>query len=219
MHITFNDILESDEIRTYIEQSDATLLSMGYTEHSFPHVLHVAETASYILLSLGYSEREAELVSIASYLHDVGNMINRHDHAQNSALIAFHLLKELHADPTDIALITTAIANHDEGTAFPVNSITAALILADKADVRCTRVRNQDIATFDIHDRVNYSVKHSDLRVEKDSHIELALQIDTEICAVMDYFEIFLERMVLCRKAAEKLNLQFRLTINDQPIM
>ena len=219
MKLSFKDILASEEIRTYIKQSDATLLSMGYTEHSFPHVMRVADYASKILLTLGYSQREAELASISGYLHDIGNMVNRHSHAQTGAMLAFTLLKEMNADSEDIATITTAIGNHDEGTAFPVNPITAALILADKADVRYTRVRNRDIATFDIHDRVNYSVKRSELLIEKDSHIELNLQIDTEICAVMDYFEIFLERMVLCRKAAEELNLKFRLTINDQPIM
>lgn len=219
MKITFEQVLASEEIRTYIEQSDNVLLSMGYTEHSFPHVMRVAELSHEILLKLGYSQRDAELVSIAAYMHDMGNMINRHDHAQNSALLAYDLLKEMHADPKDIAIIITAIGNHDEGTAFPVDHITAALILADKSDVRYTRVRNHDFATFDIHDRVNYSVKRSDLYVEKDSHIELNLEIDTSTCAVMDYFEIFLERMVLCRKAAEQLGLTFRLTINNQPIM
>lgn len=219
MKITFDTVLQSKEISTYIEQSDNVLLSMGYTEHSFPHVMHVAELAHDILIKLGYSERDAELASIAGYMHDMGNMINRYDHAQNSGLLAFYLLKQLQADPDDIATIVTAIGNHDEGTAFPVDHITAALILADKSDVRCTRVRNSDFATFDIHDRVNYSVKRSDLNIEKDSHIELSLEIDTEICAVMDYFEIFLQRMVLCRKAAEKLNVHFRLTINNQQIM
>ena len=179
----------------------------------------MAERAAYILRKLGYSERDAELARIAAYLHDMGNIINRQDHAQNSALMAFQLLKEMQADPEDIAAIITAIGNHDEGTAFPVNPISAAIILADKADVRCSRVRNKDFATFDIHDRVNYSVKKSELHVEKDSYIELQLLIDTEVCAVMDYFEIFMQRMLLCRKAAEKLNLQFRLTINNQRIL
>ena len=157
MKLSFKDILASEEIRTYIKQSDATLLSMGYTEHSFPHVMRVADYASKILLTLGYSQREAELASISGYLHDIGNMVNRHSHAQTGAMLAFTLLKEMNADPEDIATITTAIGNHDEGTAFPVNPITAALILADKADVRYTRVRNRDIATFDIHDRVMIS--------------------------------------------------------------
>ena len=219
MKITFEDIFNNPEIQLYIRQADESMKAMGYTEHSFAHVGRVASWAQEILLKLGYSERDAELSRIAGFMHDMGNMINRQDHAQNSALMAFYLLKEMKADPDDIATIVTAIGNHDEGTAFPVNPISAAIILADKADVRCSRVRNKDFATFDIHDRVNYSVKKSDLYVEKDSHIELSLQIDTEICAVMDYFEIFMERMLLCRKAAEKLNLQFRLTINSQRIL
>lgn len=219
MKITFEDIYNNKEIQLYIRQADESMKAMGYTEHSFAHVGRVASWAQEILLKLGYSERDAELARIAGFMHDMGNMINRQDHAQNSALMAFQLLKELQADPEDIAAIITAIGNHDEGTAFPVNPISAAIILADKADVRCSRVRNKDFATFDIHDRVNYSVKKSELYVEKDSHIELSLQIDTEICAVMDYFEIFMQRMLLCRKAAEKLNLQFRLTINSQRIL
>ena len=219
MKITFEDIYNNKEIQLYIRQADESMKAMGYTEHSFAHVGRVASWAQEILLKLGYSERDAELACIAGFMHDMGNMINRQDHAQNSALMAFYLLKEMKADPDDIATIVTAIGNHDEGTAFPVNPISAAIILADKADVRCSRVRNKDFATFDIHDRVNYSVKKSDLYVEKDSHIELSLQIDTEICAVMDHFEIFMQRMLLCRKAAEKLNLQFRLTINSQRIL
>ena len=219
MKITFEDIFNNPEIQLYIRQADESMKAMGYTEHSFAHVGRVASWAQEILLKLGYSERDAELARIAGFMHDMGNMINRQDHAQNSALMAFYLLKEMKADPDDIATIVPAIGNHDEGTAFPVNPISAAIILADKADVRCSRVRNKDFATFDIHDRVNYSVKKSELYVEKDSHIELSLQIDTEICAVMDYFEIFMQRMLLCRKAAEKLNLQFRLTINSQRIL
>ena len=219
MKITFEDIYYNQEIQLYIRQADESMRAMGYTEHSFAHVGRVANMAQEILLRLGYPERDAELARIAGYMHDMGNMINRQDNAQNSALMAFYLLKKMDVDPEDIATIVTAIGNHDEGSAFPVNPITAAVILADKADVRCSRVRNKDFATFDIHDRVNYSVKRSELYVEPESHIELRLQIDTEICAVMDYFEIFLERMILCRKAAEKLNLQFRLTINQQQIL
>ena len=219
MKITFEDIYNNKEIQLYIRQADESMRAMGYTEHSFAHVGRVANWAQEILLKLGYSERDAELARIAGYMHDMGNIINRQDHAQNSALMAFQLLKEMQADPEDIAAIITAIGNHDAGPAFPVNPISAAIILADKADVRCSRVRNKDFATFDIHDRVNYSVKKSELYVEKDSYIELQLLIDTEICAVMDYFEIFMQRMLLCRKAAEKLNLQFRLTINSQRIL
>ena len=203
MKITFEDVYKLPEIRTYIERADESLRALGYTEHSFAHVNKVANMAHEILLKLGYPERDAELARIAGYLHDIGNVINRQDHAQSGAIMAFRILNNLQADPEDIATIITAIGNHDEGSAFPVNPVAAALILADKADVRSSRVRNQDFATFDIHDRVNYSVKKSELRVVKDSHIELNLQIDTEICAVMDYFEIFMNRMILCRKAAE----------------
>ena len=219
MRVTFEDVYRLPAVRTYIERADDSLRAIGYTEHSFAHVNKVANLAHEILLKLGYSEREAELARIAGYLHDIGNMINRQDHAQSGAILAFRILDNLQADPEDIATIITAIGNHDEGSAFPVNPVAAALILADKADVSSSRVRNQDFATFDIHDRVNYSVKKSELCIEKDSHIELRLQIDTEICAVMDYFEIFMERMNLCRKAAEKLNLRFRLTINQQQIL
>ena len=217
--ITKESIKNDESIRTYIRKADESLIALGFTEHSFAHVGLVAEKCRYILSTMGYSDREIELGRIAAYLHDIGNVINRIDHAQSGAVMAFRILDKMGADAEDIATIVTAIGNHDEGTAFPVNPISAAIILADKADVRCSRVRNKDFATFDIHDRVNYSVKKSDLYVEKDSHIELSLQIDTEICAVMDYFEIFMERMLLCRKAAEKLNLQFRLTINSQRIV
>lgn len=148
-----------------------------------------------------------------------GNVINRVDHAQSGAVMAFRILDKMGADPEDIATIITAIGNHDEATAYPVNPIAAALILGDKTDVRYTRVRNQDFASFDIHDRVNYSVRESQVKVVKDSHIELDLKIDTNICAVMDYFEIFLNRMILCRKAAEKLGVEFWLYINGQRLI
>ena len=219
MKITFEDIQKDDTIRTYIKKADESLIALGYTEHSFPHVTRVARIASDILLTLGYSEREAELAQIAGYLHDIGNVINRIDHAQSGAVMAFRILDKMGADPEDIATIITAIGNHDESTAYPVNPIAAALILGDKTDVRYTRVRNQDFASFDIHDRVNYSVRESNVRVVKDSHIELDLKIDTKMCAVMDYFEIFLNRMVLCRKAAEKLGVEFWLYINDQRLI
>ncbi|MBP3506736.1 MAG: HD domain-containing protein [Lachnospiraceae bacterium] len=219
MKITFEDIQKNEAIRTYIQKADESLIALGYTEHSFTHVMRVAKLASEILLTLGYSEREAELAQIAGYLHDIGNVINRVDHAQSGAVMAFRILDKMGADPEDIATIITAIGNHDEATAYPVNPIAAALILGDKTDVRYTRVRNQDFASFDIHDRVNYSVRESQVKVVKDSHIELDLKIDTNICAVMDYFEIFLNRMILCRKAAEKLGVEFWLYINGQRLI
>lgn len=219
MKITYQDVAQNETIKTYIRKADETLISLGYTEHSFAHVTKVAKLAGEILLEAGYSEREAELARIAGYLHDIGNVINRIDHAQSGAVMAFRILDQMGAEPEDIATIITAIGNHDESTAFPVNPVAAALILADKTDVRYTRVRNQDFASFDIHDRVNYSVKESKVVIERDSHIELQIRIETKMCSVMDYFEIFLGRMILCRKAAEKLGLKFRLNVNGQRLV
>ncbi len=218
--ITIEQVKSSEAIHTYIEKEDDSLKALGFTEHSFPHVGKVSKTARQILLTLGYSQREAELAEIAGYLHDIGNIVNRTDHAQSGAVMAFRILDNMGADPADIATIITAIGNHDEGTAVAVNPITAALILADKTDVRASRVRNSDIATFDIHDRVNYSVKRADLEIRREKgEIELKLQIDTDFCSVMDYFEIFLNRMILCRKAAERLGLRFRLSVNGQILL
>ena len=219
MQITYEDIRNNQAVRTYIQKADESLTALGYTEHSFAHVTKVAELASDILLTLGYSEREAELAKIAGFLHDIGNVINRIDHAQSGAVMAFRILDNMGAEPEDIATIVTAIGNHDESTAFPVNAVAAALILADKTDVRYTRVRNQDYSQFDIHDRVNYSVKVSEVEVVKDSHIKLELTIETKMCTVMDYFEIFLNRMLLCRKAADKLGVPFMLIINGQRLI
>ena len=219
MKITYQDVAQNETIKTYIRKADETLISLGYTEHSFAHVTKVAKLAGEILLEAGYSEREAELARIAGYLHDIGNVINRIDHAQSGAVMAFRILDQMGAEPEDIATIITAIGNHDESTALPVNPVAAALILADKTDVRYTRVRNQDFASFDIHDRVNYSVKESKVVIERDSHIELQIRIETKMCSVMDYFEIFLGRMILCRKAAEKLGLEFRLNVNGQRLV
>ena len=219
MKITYQDLVKNEAIKTYIQKADESLTALGYTEHSFAHVTKVAMLASDILLTLGYSEREAELAKMAGYLHDIGNVINRIDHAQSGAVMAFRILDNMGADPEDIATIVTAIGNHDESTAFPVNAVAAALILADKTDVRYTRVRNQDYSQFDIHDRVNYSVKKSEVEVVKDGHIKLELTIETKMCTVMDYFEIFLNRMLLCRKAAEKLGVPFLLVINGQRLI
>ena len=195
MKITFEDVKYNEAIKTYIRKADESLIALGYTEHSFAHVTKVAEMASDLLLTLGYTNREAELAKIAGYLHDIGNVINRIDHAQSGAVMAFRILDNMGADPEDIATIITAIGNHDESTAYPVNAVAAALILADKTDVRYTRVRNNDYASFDIHDRVNYSVKESKVTYKKDENITLELTIDTEVCAVMDYFEIFLNKL------------------------
>lgn len=218
--ITIEEVKADKAIHTYIEKEDEALIALGFTEHSFTHVGKVSKTAKDILLKLGYPERDAELAEIAGYLHDIGNIVNRTDHALSGAIMAFRILDNMGASADDIATIITAIGNHDEGTAVPVNPITAALILADKTDVRASRVRNTDIKSFDIHDRVNYSVKRADLDISTEKkEIELKLQIDTDFCSVMDYFEIFLGRMILCRKAAEKLGLRFRLSVNGQILL
>ena len=180
----------------------------------------MAENAKYVLQTLGYPQHEIELVQVAAYLHDIGNLVNRVDHSQSGAVMAFRILEELGMDPADIATVVSAIGNHDEGTGVPVNAVAAALILADKSDVRRSRVRNTDIATFDIHDRVNYSVRKSLLKInEEHTIIKLKLTVDTHYSSVMDYIEIFLGRMTMCRRAAESLGLQFKLIINEQPLM
>ncbi len=218
--VTFAAVRANAAVRIYIERADASMKSIGYTEHGFAHVGTVAETAKYILETLGYPARDIELVQIAAYLHDIGNLVNRVDHAQSGAIMAFQILNDMGAPAEDIAAIVTAIGNHDEGTAVPINPITAALILADKTDVRRSRVRNDDQAAFDIHDRVNYSAKKSLVKInEEHSLMKLKLTVETQYSSVMDYFEIFLERMILCRKAAEKLGLLFKLIINEQQLI
>ena len=218
--VTFEDIRNNAEIRTYIEKGNENLGVLGFTKHSIGHATKVSDMAARILEELNYDTRTVELARIAGYMHDIGNCVNRTDHAQSGAIMAFRILDNMGASADDIATIITAIGNHDEGTAVPVNPITASLILADKTDVRASRVRNTDIKSFDIHDRVNYSVKRADLDISTEKkEIELKLQIDTDFCSVMDYFEIFLGRMILCRKAAEKLGLRFRLSVNGQILL
>lgn len=218
--ITFEEIKRNEAVRTYITEADKTLQSLGFTEHSFAHVVKVAETAGYILETLGHDEHTVELAKIAGYLHDIGNLVNRIEHSQSGAVMAFRILDNLGMPARDIARIVSAIGNHDEGTGQPVNDISAALILADKSDVRRSRVRNADKTSFDIHDRVNYSVKKSSLKIKEDAKvIKLKLSVDTEYGSIMDYFEIFMGRMLLCRKAAEKLGLSFKLEINDQQLI
>ena len=244
MNVTYEDVRNSEEIRTYIKQADESLKAIGYTEHSFAHCTKVAKVAGDLLEKLGYDAHEVELARIAGFMHDIGNVVNRIDHAQSGAMMAFRILDKMGMPPEDVATVITAIGNHDEQTAAAVNAVAAALIIADKTDVRRNRVRNQVIANFDshdrvnyaalgsdvrrsrvrnrstinfdIHDRVNYAAEKSDVILEPDSKtITLDLKINTEICAVMDYFEIFTGRMLLCRKAAEFLGLQFKLDIND----
>ena len=218
--VTFENIKKDPSIRTYIQKADDSLQALGFTEHSFAHVGLVAANSKYILETLGYEPRQVELVQIAAYLHDIGNLVNRVDHSQSGAVMAFRLLDHLHMDPAEIAEIVTAIGNHDEGTGTPVSPLAAARILADKSDVRRSRVRNEDVSSFDIHDRVNYSVTRAELKInESKTLIKLKLHIDTRYGSVMDYFEIFMNRMILCRTAAETLGLQFKLIINEQPLV
>lgn len=218
--MTYEELKKDEKVRIYVQKADESLKALGYTEHSFAHVCRVAESAKYILETLGYSEHEIELAQIAGYLHDIGNLVNRVEHSQSGAVMAFRILDQHNMSPEDICTVVTAIGNHDEGTGVPVNPIAAALILADKSDVRRSRVRNTDITTFDIHDRVNYSVKESILKInEAHTLIKLKLVVDTRYSSVMDYFEIFMSRMILCRKAAEVLGMQFKLIINEQQLI
>lgn len=214
--ITIDDVKNSAEIHTYIDWADTMLGSLGYTEHSFAHVTKVADFARELLLNLGYPKRTADLAWIAGYMHDIGNVVNRNNHAQNGAIMAFRILDHLGAEANEIAAIVSAIGNHDEGTAYPVTEIAAALILGDKTDVRRSRVRCES-EEFDIHDRVNYAVVESAVELSEDrSVLALNLQIDDSISPIMEYFEIFLQRMTLCRQAANTLGISFHLNINGQ---
>ncbi|MDO4155753.1 MAG: HD domain-containing protein [Oscillospiraceae bacterium] len=213
--VTFEYIRKNPDIRTYIQRADQALKAIGYTEHAFAHVEKTAYTAAKILTALGYSEREVELARIAGFLHDIGNVINRADHAQSGAVMAFRLLDRLEMPVEEICAVISAIGNHDEATAQPIDAISAALILADKTDVRRSRVRNTDFLTFDIHDRVNYAVETAELLIDKEQQeFVLSMTIDTQISSVLEYFEIFMERMLLCRRAAQFFHMQFKIYIN-----
>ena len=216
--MTYELLKQDHAVQVYIRQADAALEALGFTEHSFAHVTRVATVAADILEKLGYPERTVELAKIAGYLHDIGNVVNRTDHSQSGAVMAFRILDRMEFLPEEIATIVSAIGNHDEGTGVPVNPVAAALIIADKSDVRRSRVRDQKTVTTDIHDRVNYATLKSDLLLEGDS-LTLDIRVDTAVSSVSEYFEIFLKRMLLCRKAAQTLNLAFHLRINDQAMM
>ena len=193
--LTYEQVKKSEAIKIYITRADESLAALGFTEHSFSHVIHVAETAGYVLSTMGFDESTVELAKIAGYLHDIGNLVNRSEHSQSGAIMAWSILNDMKCDPKELATIVTAIGNHDEGTGVPVNAVAAALILADKADVRRSRVRNQDFASFDIHDRVNYSVKSSGLKISEDkTRVELKLTVDSQFGSVMDYYKQRKER-------------------------
>ena len=213
MKLTFEEIRENKEVQTYLQMGNDALGVIGFTEHGFAHAGICAATAAQILEQMGYDEHTITLARIAGYLHDIGNCVNRASHAQTGAIMAFQILNRLEMDPA-------AIGNHDEGTGTAVTPVSAALILADKSDVRRSRVRAVRTVATDIHDRVNYAVYTSGLSISPDRKtITLSLKIDTGISAVMDYFEIFLTRMLMCRKAAEFLGLQFQLQINDTQLL
>lgn len=218
--VTFEEIWKNEEVNAYIKNGNENLGVIGYTEHGFAHAKRSSDEARRILEGLGYEPRMCELAAIAGYMHDIGNVVNRSDHAQSGALMAFHILNKLGMKPAEIALVVAAIGNHDEGTAAAVNPIAAALILSDKSDVRRSRVRDQGTVHADIHDRVNYAVERSAVEIDPENRTAiLNIVIDTSICPVMEYFEIFLTRMVLCRNAAQFLGLQFELIINDTRLL
>lgn len=225
-NITYKYIKQNKDVQTYINHADAALSSIGYTEHSNAHVERAAFTANMILSELGYPERDCELAQIAAYMHDIGNVVNRVDHAQSGAIMAFHILESMGMPAEEICIIVSAIGNHDEHTAAPVNHIAAAVIISDKTDVRRSRVRaakdydGADIRINDVHDRVNYACEQSKVYLSDDkTAVILDLTIDLRISSIMEYFEIFMDRMILCRKAANTLGVEFRLVINNQKVM
>lgn len=216
--MTFEEIKNNKEINAYIKGADNYLEQIGYTEHSFAHVGHCIDVCEYILKTLNYDQKTIELAKIATYMHDIGNVINRDDHAKSGALMAFRILDKLGMPCEDIAQIITAIGNHDESSAYAVSPISAALIIADKTDVRRSRVRSFN--DNNIHNRVNYAVEESKVVINKDkTTLTLNLKINTSICPIMDYFEIFLTRMLLCQKACEFFDLKFKLSINKQNLL
>ncbi len=218
--MNFETVKNDPDIRTYILKADEALSALGYTEHSLPHATVVAQKAGDLLQVLDYEDRAVELCRIAGFLHDIGNMVNRSEHSQSGAILAFRLLDKMGFSAEEIATVVSAIGNHDEGTGVPVNATAAALILADKSDVRRSRVRAGAEECDDIHERVNYSVTKATLAPDvKEKTVALHLTVDPKIASVMEYFEIFMERMLLCRKAAETLGLTFTLFINEQKML
>lgn len=216
----FEEIKKNKEICAFLKKGNENLGVLGYTDHSQAHCVLVAERAGYILRKLGYKGKDIELVKIAGFMHDIGNAVNRSHHAEYGAILANELLKNTDMSLTDRVTVVSAIGNHDESTGEATDAISAALIIADKTDVRRNRVRNKEMATFDIHDRVNYAVTESKLKISTEKKmITLNLQIDESICTMYEYFDIFLGRMMMCRKAAEILGLRFRLTANGSKVL
>ena len=213
--LTYKEIRKNEEINLLIKKGNDVLGVLGYTDHSKKHAAKVAVTAGKILKDLGYDKHQIELAKIAGYMHDIGNSINRHDHAHSGAILAFEILKSLGMPLEDAITVATAIGHHDENTGAAVDVVSAALILADKTDVRRNRVRNPIIANFDAHDRVNYAVLSATVKVNTDKkQLQMDLELDDTMCTVMNYFEIFLQRMMMCQRAAEVLGLKFKLIAN-----
>jgi len=220
LNMTYKEIRKNAEVLAYLKKGNDNLGTMGFTDHSEAHCTVVAERAAMILEKFGHKEHEIELVKIAGFMHDMGNAINRHSHAEYGALLAAQILEKTDLPLEDRVTVVSAIGNHDESTGGAVDAISAALIIADKTDVRRNRVRNKDKANFDIHDRVNYAVTEAKLKVNPEKRlITLNLQIDENICSMLEYFEIFLDRMLMCRRASEMLGAKFKLTANGSKIV
>lgn len=218
--VTYRSVQRDAEVRAFILKSQEMLSAIGYTEHGLRHVGLVAQRSMKLMVALGLPERRVELTGIAAVLHDIGNLVNREGHGQTSAILAYQILTRMGMPSEEIAEVMAAIGNHEEQIGNPVNDVAAALILADKSDVHRSRVSNRDVVTFDIHDRVNYAATHSNLITMADQKkIQLKLQIDTSIIAIMEYFEIFLVRMIMSRRAAQYFGCQFELVINETRLL
>lgn len=218
--ITLEEVRKNEEVEALIQGAQKQLDGLGYTEHSHRHISIVSKRAGDILEQLGYPERTVELARIAGYLHDIGNCVNRNDHAHSGAIIAYNILKDMGMPVEERTEIMMAIGNHDERTGTAVSEISAALILADKSDVHRNRVTNKNLSTFDIHDRVNYAVTDAQLVLdEKQRRVMLKLTIDTKLCPVLDYFEIFMDRTMMSKYAAKYLNIWFELVINETKLL
>lgn len=219
-NVMLEDVKANETINSFIQSANDYLGAIGYTEHGYRHVSLVSSVAENILVSLGYPKRLQELAAIAGYVHDIGNVINRQDHGQSAALIAMHILRQIGLTSDEVALIISAVGNHEEEIGEPVNPVAAALIIADKSDVHKTRVRNINMISADIHDRVNYAVDRSFLKVDKERKtISLNLNVDTKVAQVIEYFEIFMLRMDMCRRAAKFLDCKFELIINERKLL
>ena len=218
--ITLEDVINNEEVQAFVNASQKQLKALGYTEHSYRHIGIVSKRTGEILEKLGYDERTVELGKIAGYMHVIGNCVNRVDHAHTGAILAYNILKEMGMDAEERTEIMMAIGNHDEGTGTAVSNISAALILADKSDVHRDRVINTNMSTFDIHDRVNYAVTDAKIEInEIERKVTLTLTIDTQICPVLDYFQIFMDRTMMSKYAAKYLNIWFELVINGTKLL